>query len=204
MEIPPYNYREKTHFYGQYKDKLLQLEEPYYLKIRIDYMEALFFLGKYSAFLKEVRFDLHYVIDNNIFHFEGKDVYRWLLTLKGAALYNTEQYEQAANIFKQLSRIYPTELKLKWYLFRSVYQRQRKHVKWLFVGYGFILTSIVLLSVAELFIGMKWPDLLHLIKDTRNDLLLGGSLFILFTISWSIFRAVVQSWRLLNERNSMP
>ena len=200
LEIPPYDYKEKMQFYVEYREDLMKMDDPYFLRIRVDYLEALFFLGQYDRFLKEVRNDLIYVIRNNIKYFEGKDIFRWLLVLKGAALYNTEQYRASADIFKQLIRMFPTEVKLKWYLYRAMYQQQVRQARWLNLFYAVVLASIVAFSIAELFVGMKWPALLHEVTSVRNTLLLSGMAFFIVTMGYRVFKAAFDSWRLYQDK----
>ncbi len=199
MEIPPYDYREKMQFYLEYQEVLLKMDEPYFMRIRMDYLEALFFLGQYPTFLAEVRHDLVYVIRNNIKYFEGKDIFRWLLVLKGAALYNTEQYAQSAEIFKQLIRMFPAEIKLKWYLYRALYQMQWKRMKWLNRSVVWMLSGVVVLSLVELFIGMKWPALLQQVQMARNGMLLGGLATLVLSFGYRIIRTQLDAVRMVKK-----
>lgn len=115
-------YRERVRFYEDHRSYLEYLSSDQKTEIDLNYIHCLFEIGKYERFLKVVDRLIEKVITDNIYEYNGKDIYRELLFRKAASLYNTDQVAPAMSIAKQLLRMHPDDAT------RHLYARCRKNV----------------------------------------------------------------------------
>ncbi len=120
-EIPEHDYREKVELYEDNEETIQLLEDSLYIRLRMLYLEALFFLEEYEKFLTQVEEDFNFIFDRNIQRVRGRDVLKWLMLLKGVAHYNRAEYPLAIEMFGQLSRMYPSQWRLRWFLFKAIW-----------------------------------------------------------------------------------
>ncbi len=180
FEISPDEYREKELFYNQYRTHLDHLDDEQMLKVRTGFLEALFFLGKHHKLLREIERDLFFVIDKNIIKFEDKDIYQWLLMLKGAAHFNIGQYQKATHVFQQLTQIAPSNLKAKKHLFKSLLQNKHPIFKFVYITALTTLGFSLLLSLSEVAFRGYIPEMLPTLLTIRNIAFVGGiSIFLI-------------------------
>lgn len=101
------SYREKVKFYEQHILNRDALDFESQVDIDLDYLQALFEVGKYHRFLSKVDHYIELVIMENIELHNGEDIYSVLLFKKAACLYNLHQYEASLVILEQLQKIDP-------------------------------------------------------------------------------------------------
>lgn len=119
-EIPEHDYREKVELYEDNEETIQLLEDALYIRLRMLYIEALFFLEEYDKFLDQIEGDFAFIFDRNIQRVRGRDVLKWLMLLKGVAHYNRQEYHLAIEMFGQLSRMYPSQWRMRWFLFKAL------------------------------------------------------------------------------------
>ena len=175
LEIDPIWYEEKEKFYEKYRTHFADLDEEQVLEIRLNYVEALFEQGKYEKVLSEIDQDVCYSIDKNITSFMGIDVYRRLLELKGASLYNTLRYEEAIHVFKNLVRIYPNEKTHQLYLY-SAHLRQDAHRFYLYkiIAAATLVLSATVIAAEIFYVRQYQVEWTNLTVGLRNTLFFSG------------------------------
>lgn len=183
FEISHEEFEEKEHFYNQYKKHLDNLDDDQMLKVRVDYIEALFFLGKYNTLLREIKRDLFFVIDKNIINFGGRDIYQWFLMLKGASHFNTQQYDKSIHVFHQLSRISKKNMRSKRYLYQSLIQKKSNIYKKVNVGFGVIIGLCLIMSLVGVILQHSFGIENTALFQIRNYCF--GTVLTLFTLSIS-------------------
>src|SRR5687767_15035220 len=100
-----------------YKDKILFIEENFFMLRELDadeyfdmmvlYSEALFETGEYGRQAKLADHILEMSIERNIIMHREQDVYFETLFKKAASLHNLEKIDQAVHILKELLKINP-------------------------------------------------------------------------------------------------
>lgn len=98
-------FRDKVRFYESNKAQINYLTYEERIDIDLDYVLCLFEIGKYHKFLNKVDALIEVVIIDNIFNYNGINIYNDLLFKKGACLYNTGQYTKSENVSKALLKI---------------------------------------------------------------------------------------------------
>jgi len=99
------SYRDKVRYYEANKDQLQFLDFNQQIEIKIDYILCLFEIGRYEYFLDKVDHIIELVVIENVFHYNGYDIYNELLFRKSACLYNTNKFNAAERILKALIKI---------------------------------------------------------------------------------------------------
>jgi|GEM_PF-5785139 len=199
-EIPEHDYREKVELYEENEDTIQLLEDPLYIRLRLLYLEALFFLEEYDKFLDQIQEDFAFIFDRNIQRVRGRDVLKWLMLLKGVAHYNRQEYPLAIEMFGQLSRMYPSQWRLRWFLFKSLmYDNLCRHP--LHRG-GAKIGSIFLLGEL-LFLRPHWAAAQHWLSYLFWGQVLGLSAYILAFYTKIILRSLWQMRAILKKNTSI-
>ncbi len=100
-------FRDKVRFYEDNRSYVGQLEYSDRIDIDLDYVLCLFEIGKYHKFLSKADSLIEIVIMNNIFDFNGVNIYNDLLFKKAACLFNTGQYIKSEKVLKSIVKIEP-------------------------------------------------------------------------------------------------
>lgn len=100
-------FRDKVRFYEENKSYLGQLDYEERIDVDLDYILCLFEIGKYHKFLSKVDSLIEVVIMDNIFEYNGLNIYNDLLFKKAACLFNTGQYIISEKILKSIVKIEP-------------------------------------------------------------------------------------------------
>jgi hypothetical protein len=145
-------FRDKVRFYESNKALIHYLTYEERIDVDIDYLLCLFEIGKYHKFLSKVDALIETVIVDNIFTFNGKNIYNDLLFKKAACLFNTGQYIKSEKVLKAIVKL-DSENKLARLLFGKCKRKQGRD--W-YEGTKAIavvmLISAVFVAVAELLI----------------------------------------------------
>ena len=98
-------FRDKVRFYESNKAQITYLTYEERIDVDLDYILCLFEIGKYHKFLSKVDALIEVVIADNIFIYNGLNIYNDLLFKKAACLYNTGQYIKSEKILKALLKL---------------------------------------------------------------------------------------------------
>ena len=95
-------FRDKVRYYEDNRDQIHFLSYEERIDVDLDYVLCLFEIGKYHKFLSKADALIEVVIIDNIFTYNGLNIYNDLLFKKAACLYNTGQYNQAERVIKAI------------------------------------------------------------------------------------------------------
>ena len=98
-------YADKVKFYEDNKDQFQFLDPSQRNEIQIDFVLCLFEIGRYERYLEEVDTIIELVISDNIYFFEGKNIFNYLLRKKASCYINLNQHKKAIPIIEQLIRL---------------------------------------------------------------------------------------------------
>ena len=98
-------YRQKVRFFEANKEKLRYLEFDKQNEVRIDYLICLFEIGRYEYFLDKVDPVIETIIVENIYAYNGLNIYTELLFKKSACLYNLNKLSESEKILKAIIKI---------------------------------------------------------------------------------------------------
>jgi len=145
-------FRDKVRFYEDNKSHIVNLDYEERIDVELDYALCLFEIGKYHKFLSKADSLIEVVITDNIFEYNGLNIYNDLLFKKGACLFNTGQYTKSEKILKAVAKLEPENN-----IVRILYGKcKRKQSRNWFDGVNvvavFFLITAVVLSVIELLV----------------------------------------------------
>lgn len=156
FNISSQSYSQKINFYEEHKSSIDLLIDSSRFEIEIDYILALFEVGRHKLFLGKVDSYIEQTIINNIHEHNGQDLFCLLLFKKAAARYNTDDMEGAVQILKELISIHPNEASYQSFLRRCYKitinfnkQTQKGSIVLLFLA--FIFLSALQLFVVDIF-----------------------------------------------------
>ena len=95
-------FRDKVRYYEDNKDQIHYLSYEERVDVDLDYILCLFEIGKYHKFLSKADALIEVVIIDNIFTYNGLNIYNDLLFKKAACLFNTGQYNQSEKVIKAI------------------------------------------------------------------------------------------------------
>lgn len=98
-------FRDKVRYYENNKEQVGFLTYEERVDIDLDYLICLFEIGKYHKFLSKVDPLIEIVIIDNIFVYNGSNIYNDLLFKKAACLFNTGQYIKSEKILKSIVKL---------------------------------------------------------------------------------------------------
>lgn len=156
FNIQSKSYSEKISFYETNKASFDLLVEDVKVEVELDYLLALFEVGRYDRFLSKVDTFIEWSIIENVTTFQDKDIFSLLLFKKAASLYNISHINESIYVIKELIKIDPSNT-LYAALLRRCYRFQANHtyksVKGLIVllFLCFIIISAFQLLVIDIF-----------------------------------------------------
>ena len=98
-------FRDKVRFYESNKNQIHYLTYEERIDVDLDYLLCLFEIGKYHKFLSKADALIEVVIIDNIFVYNGLNIYNDLLFKKAACLYNTGQYKKSEKVLKAILKL---------------------------------------------------------------------------------------------------
>jgi hypothetical protein len=101
------NYHGKISFYENHPDSIQSLSPEEKIELDIDYIICLFEVGKYHKFLECVDGVIENVIIENIYLYEGEDIFQKLIFVKSACLFNIKKYGASKQVLSELLKINP-------------------------------------------------------------------------------------------------
>lgn len=123
FKINQESYGDKIRFYEKYRSVIAFLPEAENLELRLYYLIALFEVGEYQKYLFLVDRAIEHIVKENIYEFNGEDIYYKLLLNKAASLYNVFRNTEAERLSLQLRRI-DTNHKVNNLLLEKIYARK--------------------------------------------------------------------------------
>ena len=100
-------FRDKVRFYEENKAHIGTLSYEERIDVDLDYAICLFEIGKYHKFLSMCDPLIEVVIMDNMFTYNGVNIYNDLLFKKAACLFNTGQYTKTEKVLKALVKLEP-------------------------------------------------------------------------------------------------
>ncbi|MDF1698665.1 MAG: hypothetical protein P1U56_22625 [Saprospiraceae bacterium] len=100
-------FRDKVRYYESNKEQIHYLTYEERIDIDLDYILCLFEIGKYHKFLSKADALIEIVIIDNIFMYNGVNIYNDLLFKKAACLFNTGQYTMSEKVIKAILKLDP-------------------------------------------------------------------------------------------------
>lgn len=150
--LPPFAWQRKIAFYLQHREAIFLVDRSERREIEIDYLIALFEVGKYKRFLDNVDPLIEAVIVENIYKHNGKDIYPNLLFKKAACYYNLNRFQESIQISNQLIEIDKKDKSFKHLLFRAQFKLNRKWYDIIIAATVFILFLAVSTFLLEIFV----------------------------------------------------
>jgi len=146
FKINQESYGDKIRFYEKYRSVIAFLPEAENLELRLYYLIALFEVGEYEKYLFLVDRTIEHIVAENIFEFNGRDIYYQLLLNKAACLYNVFRNKEAENLSQQLRRIDQSN-EVNNLLLEKIYARilsgKTRHVKALGIAIYFLSGFVI-------------------------------------------------------------
>lgn len=99
------SFRDRVRYYEDHRTRLNELDFSKRIEVDLDYSMCLFEIGKYHRYLGIVDRLIETVIIENIYEFNGGNIYNNLLFRKAACLYNTGQFQKSEKVLKALARL---------------------------------------------------------------------------------------------------
>ncbi|MCB0665298.1 MAG: hypothetical protein KDC80_05715 [Saprospiraceae bacterium] len=106
-ELDPGAFRDIIRFYEAHRKQLPHLDVDDFIEIEFGYVNALFEVGRYEAFLVTTQPLLETLIYHNIQFVNGDDAYENLLFRKAAAHYQLLELNTATRVLWELLRLNP-------------------------------------------------------------------------------------------------
>lgn len=100
-------FRDKVRYYEDNRSYIGQLKYEERIDVDLDYILCLFEIGKYHKFLSKVDSLVELVIIDNIYDFNGVNIYNDLLFKKAACFFNTGQYIKSEKVLETIVKLEP-------------------------------------------------------------------------------------------------
>jgi tetratricopeptide (TPR) repeat protein len=178
----------KVRYYEDYIQKNFDLTIDEKIELEIEYIFALFQLGKYDKVLANIDTVIEKVIFENIEKHNGHDAYLGLLFKKAACYHNLGKFDQCIALCRQLIKIDST-VPIYSHLLHLA-QKKKKHVEGSlinFIGIGCMMIGM-LLYVLDIFVIDPFYNEYHIdfIRGYQAFLTLGFVRVLFHAISYII------------------
>lgn len=100
-------FRDKVRYYEDHRSLIGYLSYEERIDVDLDYILCVFEIGKYHKFLSKCDSLIEVVIMDNIFSYNGLNIYNDLLFKKAACLFNTGQYLKSEKVLKSIIKLEP-------------------------------------------------------------------------------------------------
>jgi len=196
FSIDANNYVDKIACYENSYTEIEQLVDLAKAQIEIDYTLSLFQVGRYHQYIAQSTPLIEKVITENIFHFQGEDIFQKLLFNKAASLYNIGDIEEASQVLLELCKMDPGNQ--TYYSFASKTLRMlsyRKYDKMKAAALGMILVALLIIVFEILIARTLMEHIVAPLEFSRNALM-GASVGLLILHEFKIriyIKNVIQS-----------
>ncbi len=178
-EIEELDFRQKVRYYEENKRNILQSEFEEYFEMHINYLDALFQIGKYEKHNKLCVEIIEVCITDNIASFKGVDVYQETIFRKAASHYNLMEFEAAEHTFKELIKMDKSRTDLHHYLRKTLIQRKSKlllNMRAISLVLFFIAAAVIMLEL--LVISPFYPESVDKVEVLRTIIFCSGIAFL--------------------------
>lgn len=196
MKMPLYHEHSETYEAflaieaNAYKEKILYIEENFFMLRELDadeyfdmmvlYSEALFESAEYARQAKLADHILEMSIERNIVTHRDQDIYFETLFKKAAALHNLDKIDQAVHILKELLKINPDHESSKLFLINCFIRQKKPAVKpYRTISLVVLLCSAVVIAFELIFVRPLWPTWQSVVEMIRNGLFIAGVLLLI-------------------------
>jgi len=168
-------YHEKIRYYDKYRIDILDLPFEQSSRIRLDHACALFKVGAYQQYLQKAESLIRLVIQENIFEFNGKDIFEDLLYMKAQSLYCLLHYEEAKAVAGSLMHIKPDAGEYAKLYYKIKVDAQRLDAQKL-RGLSIVLfiLSAIVIAVELLLVRSFYVQHIETVEWIRNGLFISG------------------------------
>ncbi len=104
-DIEESNHQEKIRYFDKNIAEIYKLPFNLMLDIRIDYTLALYAVEELDLFLRKADKLIYLVINENIFDYRGRDIFKELLYCKSEALHRQTRLKEARHVAKELIKM---------------------------------------------------------------------------------------------------
>ena len=173
FELGESAFRDKMKFYEEHNKLFDNLTFDKKIEIDIDYILCLFEVGRYERFLSFVDNILEIIIIENIYEYQGQNIFNELLLKKSACYYHIQQYQKSLKLIGQLIKInpeHPNALDLYSLCRRKIKDSAVINLKALAISSIFLALSITFSQI--MFIEPFYETATNLIEDIRNSLVI--------------------------------
>jgi tetratricopeptide (TPR) repeat protein len=199
--IKPSAYREVVRFYEKEENQILRLDFDEFFEMLVAYVNALFEIGAYRKHLTLVDVVIEKSINHNIHFYRNEDLFQKMLFRKAASLFNTQQYDQAEGIVRQLLRMHPKDPSIAHF-----YQKCRLKARPELLNYT-RATAVFLFFLSALIIALEvlfvrpWYDLhLLLVMNVRSSIFGLASLSLILGFGANYYLAHRDTKKLLGDK----
>jgi len=144
------SYGEKIRFFESNRTQIDFLPEAENLELRLFYLIALFEVSEYQKYLFLVDQAIEQVVLENVYDFNGGDIYYQLLINKASSLYHLFRTTEAKTLSYQLRGINPND-KRNNFLFQKIHQRnlsdKTRHIKAIGIALYFFSGFIIAIQL---------------------------------------------------------
>jgi tetratricopeptide (TPR) repeat protein len=179
-ELDRSSLRNIVQYVEKNRDTIEDLDSEEFFEVYATYCRALFDLGNYSKYIIESEQLLFLSIDQNIFEFEGEDIYASTLFRKAAGLFNLGNHSEAKQILIQLLKIDPENKDVKAFYKKVIRSRYKLSKITRAIAVGMILASAFMICLELLVIRPFYQHLIFSFELSRNLLFASGFLIFLF------------------------
>lgn len=173
-ELDKSSLRNIVQYVEKNRDAIEDLDSEEFFEVYATYCRALFDLGNYSKYIIESDQLLFISIDQNIYEFEGEDIYASTLFRKAAGLFNLGNHTEARQILIQLLKIDPENKDVKAFYKKLIRSRYKLSKITRAIAVGMILTSAFLICLELLVIRPFYQDIVFSFELSRNLLFAAG------------------------------
>lgn len=168
-------YRDKVRYFENHKRLVHKLTEDQQQQMKIDYVICLFEIGRYDTFLRLVDQMIELVVIENIYSYNGKEIFNELLFRKSAALYNVKRYEEAEKVAKALTNIDRTDKKSRM-LFKKCRRKYgvKRNENLKAISVLILITAIAVAYIELLIVKPFYQNYTHVFRVTKMILFCTG------------------------------
>jgi tetratricopeptide (TPR) repeat protein len=173
-ELDKSSFREVVQYFESNKKYINHLEQEQYFEILATYAHALFELGIYGKYIKFAEEVLQNSIENNIYEFEGEDIYSATLFRIAASHYNIYQVDKAEKILKQLLRMHPDNTAISAFYKKILSRKRTLSQKTRAISIVLLLVSAMVIATELLIFRPFFQMAVFYVEISRNILFVLG------------------------------
>lgn len=178
-DIDPQSYHERIRYFDSHIQEIYQLAFPQSLHIRIDNCIALYKVGAHRQFLRKADRLINLIISENIYHYQDRDIYYELLTMKAEAHHRVREYRLSTHVLRELIKIRPQDKQSKKHFIKAMCDYWRHEAQFV-RGLSIILflSAGIVIAMELLIVRSFYMQYTQYVELTRNLMLLSGILLL--------------------------